>query len=99
MFVPNDVVTSVVIAKNVESFLKRYKNALLLLRGKQPNEWNKLLSESKKRAHQTAESQDVVEMISLCQIEYECSLAEGVVSPLVKNLNQFMKANHIEMGE
>jgi hypothetical protein len=99
MFVPNDVVTAAVISENVKSFLKRYRKALLVLRKNQPKEWDTLLNNAKSKAHQSADAQDVVEMISLCQIEYECSMEDGLISPLVKSLNEFIKANHIEMGE
>jgi len=99
MFVPNDVVTTAALLNNVDSFLKRYKRALKILRSKQPDVWGKQLDEAKNKAHQSADIQDVVEMISLCQVEYECCLAEGEISILTKNLNQFMQANHIEVGE
>ena len=98
MFVPNDVVTTVDLELKVNSFLARYHIVLVTLRSKQPEEWQKQLEACKSRALKTADVQDVVEMIAFCQVEYESCLAEGTVSTLVKDLNDYATANHIKMG-
>ena len=99
MFVPNDVVTTADVLLQVEIFLKTFKSSLLLLRSNQPNEWKEQLEVVKHTAARTADKQAVVEMLAFCSVEYECSLKEGTVSTLTKQLKAFSEANHINLGE
>ena len=83
----------------VDTYLKIFRSSLALMRQMRPEQFAEELA--KRKAEVTANMTNggypnaVVEMIAMCQVDYEAELMESKVSPFSTALLNFAKANNI----